>query len=170
MGKHPVRIGFALSLVLVLPGCVMLGVVGVGANEGESANPYFGRNAFGDRVLSASDSPETQPSSQLLEDWGEPSSRVEQADGSERWRYDGSLRWAGAVIVVVIIPIPLVIPTGWEHVEFTVRDGQVVHATSSGNAYAWGWACEWAPSFIHGGGWSAGTISEPLTRFANPFQ
>ena len=158
-----------LLALLSLPGCLMVGISTVGACEGETDNPEFAANDFIGRVVEDAHRTEPDSSARLLKEWGEPDSRDEEDDGSERWRYTGFLRGAG-VIVFVLLPIPLVVPTGLESVEFTVRDGLVVHAKSSANTMPWGMGCGWAPGFMHGGGFFAGTWSEPTDRFKNPFE
>jgi hypothetical protein len=146
-------------------------VSGVGERAGETENPYVAFQELSGRKLvspgRAGD--DAMSSSRLLEEWGEPDSRDECPDGSECWRYNGFVRWAG-VVVIVFVPIPLVVPTGLEHVDFTVRDDRVVRAHSSANHESWGWTCGWAPPFMHGGGFFAGSTGSRSDTFCNPFE
>ena len=64
-----------------------------------------------------------------FEPWGPPDEREQLEDGSEVCTYHAGLRWAGAVLFFWI-PLPLMIPVGWEHVSFTIRDGRIVSARS----------------------------------------
>jgi hypothetical protein len=161
----PLRM-LVLTLASIAPGCLF--ITGVGEREGNAENPYFGRRFKDEKVVSDARLQEPLASSKLFAEWGEPDDREVQADGSERWRYNGFLRGAGVFAFVLVLPIPLVIPTGLEHVDFTIRDGKVVHAHSSANSFRWGWGC--GISFVHGGGPFAGSISEPAVGFCNPFE
>ena len=65
----------------------------------------------------------------LKSNWGTPKS-VKAVSGSneELWTYQFKRQcWCG-VIPMVIIPIPLVVPTGTEKAVFLLRDGRVVSA------------------------------------------
>ena len=61
----------------------------------------------------------------LLDTWGEPDEKVHDSDSVERWTYDRRLRWNGLFAVVVIIPVPLIVPVGYESDTFLVKDGVV---------------------------------------------
>ena len=160
-----------LTVVLTCPGCLVIGVCGLGERAGDAENPRVALRGLDDQKLVSrgGTGDEAVASSFLLEKWGEPDSRKAQPDGSEVWRYNGFPRWAG-VVVMVIIPIPLVVPTGLEHVDFTVRDARVVRAHSSANHLSWGWGCGWAPPIVHGGGFFADSLGSANDTFCNPFE
>lgn len=54
----------------------------------------------------------------LAKYWGAPDEITHQDDGREVWEYKQGLRWNGAV-VAFIIPVPLILPVGNNHIEFT---------------------------------------------------
>ena len=59
--------------------------------------------------------------------WGKPSRISSAGDGSqdEVWAYKFDTIWSG-VVPIVLIPIPILLPTGRAQVLFYLRDGRVV--------------------------------------------
>jgi len=160
-----------LLLALACPGCIGLGLATVGGREGEADSPHFGRTGYGDRVVDRRDAgAEPIASALLLEQWGEPESRETQDDGSELWRYKGMPSCAGVVLIVLVLPIPLVIPTGREYVEFEVRDGTVVRAYSCANAMLRGGFFGYGTGVCGVHGWGGEWFALPAEGFSNPFE
>jgi hypothetical protein len=65
----------------------------------------------------------------LREKWGDPKSikHVATQPPQEIWTYTFGWTWGG-VIPCLIVPIPLVVPTGKEKVVFVLQNGRVVSA------------------------------------------
>lgn len=57
--------------------------------------------------------------------WGEPTDRTVDANGTTVWTYDNGLKWVGASPVVVL-PLPLFLPSGQEKVQFGIKEGRIV--------------------------------------------
>jgi hypothetical protein len=76
-------------------------------------------------------SPAAEPlsKSEVERIWGPPS-RIQRIDDSvERWIYRScDLRWAGAELLVLVLPIPLILPVGHEKVTLTMKDGRATFA------------------------------------------
>ena len=70
----------------------------------------------------------------LRASWGEPDVVERLDEGRERWRYRTGVRWHGIALLVVVVPVPLLIPTGRRHVDVFVEDGRL--ATVRGTAGA----------------------------------
>ncbi len=66
--------------------------------------------------------------------WGEPERVTPLGPGRERWRYATGLRWHGVALLVVVLPVPLLVPTGRHHVEVLVEDGRLVGARGTAGA------------------------------------
>lgn len=64
----------------------------------------------------------------VRKEWGTPD-RTETSAGVERWFYNRELRWSGA-IVLVIVPIPLVVPTGHYQTALDFSDEQLIYVHS----------------------------------------
>lgn len=141
-----------------------------GTSRGEVSNPYASVDWEGRKVISDWNRPEQMASAQLLEKWGEPDSRSESPEGIELWNYNAGLRWAGAYLLVVIIPLPLGVPVGRNHVTFLIQDELVVGARSSDTALGFSCGIYWATSSFHGGGFHAECGGEIADSFRNPFE
>ena len=169
---HDAALKLRLPLLLtlaMLPGCFGLGVGTFGTSAGEVTNPWASAWLDGPRILSKSSGREPLPSADLLGTWGEPDERRTLPDGTEEWTYSAGLRWAGGFVLLVILPIPLGIPVGREHVTFVVEDSLIVRARSATIEYGFRCGVFWAPSWFHGGGWSAECGGRVEDRFHNPF-
>ena len=62
----------------------------------------------------------------LISNWGEPSSRTVDSDGITVFTYSNGLRWVGAS-PVMILPLPLFIPSGKEEIIFGIKDGCILY-------------------------------------------
>ena len=160
----------SILICMTLSGCMALGVATFGSSHGEVNNPRAILAWDGSRVIPDWDCAEPMPSARLLEEWGEPDSRQHLPGGSEHWTYVAGLRWAGAVICVVVLPLPLVLPVGRENVTFVIENRLVVGAESNTTQYGAFCGVSWAPSIMHGGGWSAECESSIGDGFSNPFR
>ncbi len=58
-------------------------------------------------------------SRELLERWGAPDEISQESAGHQIWEYHFGLRWNG-LILGTFLPIPLVIPVGYEYMSFTI--------------------------------------------------
>ena len=105
-----------LALAVLLSGCV--GISYFGTTTIDEAHPA------GEEPFRPVRRPGMDTAEALLVRLGEPDERVQRADLREEWTYDEGLRWNGPVIFV-IIPIPLIIPVGYETSTYHLRDGVV---------------------------------------------
>ena len=85
--------------------------------------------------------------SQLKEAWGDPD-EIEVVGNVERWTYNTGRRWNGVWGFFIIVPVPLVIPTGHEKmvVEFS---GNRLQTAEAHYQVSQAWGC--APIPLHGG-------------------
>jgi len=114
-----------LPVFLLLQGCVG---VGVWSKEKTAiSNPTISDTVRLDGVTSGREG-SAFTAAWLQAHWGAPK-RVSpgSAAGEELWTYEFGQCWCG-VIPMVVIPIPLVLPTGSEKMVFLLRDGRVVSA------------------------------------------
>ena len=63
---------------------------------------------------------------------GEPD-RIETVESGERWHYREGLRWNGIALLVVVVPVPLLLPTGFEQAVVHLEDGRVVALEGTDN-------------------------------------
>lgn len=85
----------------------------------------------------------------LLKAWGPPDERLVEA-GQERWVYRDGLQWNGVFIFPgIIIPIPLVIPVGWNTFTIEFQEDMVSTIVTVVNEVKGGAACTFV--FTHGG-------------------
>jgi hypothetical protein len=120
------------KLISLLSGCLFLqGCVGVVVCSRETKtveNPTIMETPWVDGVMNGRSSTE-YTTGWLKANWGTPANvKVGSAGAEEVWTYTFKRQcWCG-VVPMVVIPIPLVVPTGAEKVVFKVREGRVVSA------------------------------------------
>ena len=61
----------------------------------------------------------------LRRTWGEPSSRITDETGTSVWTYNNGIKWVGGS-PVVLIPLPLFVPSGKEKILFGIKDGRIL--------------------------------------------
>lgn len=64
---------------------------------------------------------------------GEPDAIQSGPEGKERWVYRTGLRWHGAGLLLLVVPVPLLVPTGRNEATVHVRDGQVIAVRGRSN-------------------------------------
>jgi hypothetical protein len=118
----------ALTLCLLSQGCV--GVAIVKTRTATYQNPRVSNEA-GIYGLGQPDTSQTNSipytTTWLEEHWGKPKSIRHVGAGGldEVWVYKFDPLWIG-VVPIVLVPIPLLLPTEREQVQFVLRDGQVI--------------------------------------------
>lgn len=67
----------------------------------------------------------------LRESWGNPTrlKSISDEPKAELWTYEFDTIWGGVMPVLVVLPIPLRVPTGKEKIEFLLQEDRVVRAT-----------------------------------------
>jgi hypothetical protein len=127
-------LGCVLSLVLCLltEGCVGVDIASTRTKvvQNPVLSEYPSLNGFHFRDP-AHDTNIVFTSTWLKSHWGKPNSirhgGTENRD--EIWTYRYGLRWNG-VGFIVLIPVPLYVPTGLQQVVFVLRDDHVICATA----------------------------------------
>jgi len=85
----------------------------------------------------------------LVKAWGQPDEKLVE-HGRERWVYRDGLRWNGVFIFPgIIIPIPLVIPVGWNTFTIEFQEDMVSTIVTVVNEVKGGAACTFV--LVHGG-------------------
>lgn len=118
----------ALTLCLLTQGCV--GVAAVKTRTVTFQDPRVSDEAgvygLGQRDPSQINA-EPYTTTWLEEHWGKPKSIRHVGAGGldEVWVYKFDPLWNG-LVPIVLIPIPLILPTGREQVQFVVREGHVI--------------------------------------------
>ena len=117
--------------VLGCSGCIGLEILH--QDEVVIESPWVGsdRGLVHDRVHSLADwldpdEPLTD-SKELLDLWGPPN-EVREVDRGEIWAYQFDYRWSGLRLHILGLPVPLMVPVGYERIEFTIREGKVASA------------------------------------------
>ena len=64
--------------------------------------------------------------------YGLPTS-IETNGDAETWRYKGSLGWSG-IVPILVIPIPLIVPTGHRDTVLNFSNGKLVSVTNEGTS------------------------------------
>ncbi len=82
--------------------------------------------------------------------WGEPAEVEPLADGRERWRYPTGIRWHGIALLVVVVPVPLLIPTGRHHVDVFVQQGRIAKLRGTAGATVARAGCAFGIQFVIG--------------------
>jgi len=113
-----------LVITFSLPGC------GIGAaiigNQGTSIiNPVPSRQ--GKRL---DPRPAVDPwirTDDLIKTWGSPDKIIKIRNNVEKWEYRFGSRWNGIILEIIILPLPLILPVGYDYVEFTVENNWVTN-------------------------------------------
>ena len=121
-------VGLAL-LVGSLLGCA--GVVAVlrGSSEFHLEKPVFTSR----RTLSSGSRGLPATAERFLRDFGEPDDVIALGSRREMWRYRTSLRFHGVALLLVVVPLPLLIPTGFHNTYVDIEEGRVVQVRGSQN-------------------------------------
>lgn len=86
---------------------------------------------------------------ELLAAWGAPDEMILNGQG-ERWVYRTGLRWNGIVVFPgIILPLPFVIPVGWNTFTVEFQQDTVQNITAVLNEVQGGGACTFV--LVHGG-------------------
>jgi hypothetical protein len=112
-----------LALFFFIHGCV--GIAAKGNRSATVLNPNISKDKG--KLGSEQVSDNFVTSKELLEYWGKPD-KIEPVSNGEKWTYNFDLRWNGLIAIIVIIPIPLVFPVGYEYVSFTIENDNLVAA------------------------------------------
>lgn len=149
---HTLAAGF---LALSCSGCV--GLVVHGNEQHRAENPILSLERA--RYLGADGVPPIFPvptKSQVLAAWGQPD-RVETFGiGRERWIYRAGIRWNG-LVVFLLIPIPLLVPVGSDHLALEFAGDALVAAETLNNVPRAGGACGLIP--LHDLHFACGAVS-----------
>lgn len=130
------------ALAAVAPGCV--GLVGVVRGTG----PY----RIDAPLLSTPRGALPPTAEHLRRALGEPESVVRAGDDTERWRYRDGWRLHGVALLLGVVPVPLLLPTGFNHATVTLEQGRAVRVEGRANAT---WArvgCLWSTGLPFGDG------------------
>lgn len=120
------RIGCLIAVYsVVLQGCAFLGIAAVGNRSASIVNPNISVTKKCISENNAEVSPIT--SNELLTNWGEPNVKRDFGFDDQVWRYNFGRRWKG-VVIGLIIPIPLMVPVGYNYIEFHIHNDNAVSA------------------------------------------
>ena len=111
---------------LLLSGCVGLAVGSYGTfeNKREKFQLSDKRNKF--KVYSE---PTSYNKEQVLSLWGRPD-EVKQTGACETLIYHDGYTWSGIGAYVIILPVPLVVPSGYDETRIYLKDGRTVAAVT----------------------------------------
>jgi hypothetical protein len=122
---------FAL-LLLILAGGLLAGCGG---------NAFYGRRGSFDQ-FSLESKGHVQPvvtstnltEAKVKELWGQPDSTRTENNGMTVWRYRGDVAVRGAFLVLCLVPVPLIVPTGHDYVDIYFKEGVAVKVVTSDTA------------------------------------
>jgi hypothetical protein len=70
----------------------------------------------------------------LVGAFGEPNEIIALGPDRERWRYRTGLRFHGVAVLLIVIPLPLLVPTGVHDTYVEIEQGTVVQVRGSQNS------------------------------------
>ena len=73
-------------------------------------------------------------SERFLSAFGEPDEIIALGPDRERWRYRTGLRFHGVALLLIVVPLPLLVPTGVHDTYVEIERGIVVQVRGSHNA------------------------------------
>jgi hypothetical protein len=78
--------------------------------------------------------------------WGEPDERSQVDEKTERWEYRlDKFRWHGALLWILFITVPVLVPFGYDHSTLLIQEGQVVSGTNVRSGQKSGFFCGFFP-------------------------
>lgn len=160
---------FILIFAILNSGCAVVGIVRNSTRVIDNPPLTVERAKLNCDVLDNAATPPLPPISvtreQLEEAWGKPDDI--DVDGKvERWTYKSELRWNGLFALLVVVPVPLLIPTGHESMVVVISDGLVQRAEvhfQVDQEFGCGLV------FIHGGGWACSNGQPDYYSFRSAF-
>ncbi|MDD5138650.1 MAG: hypothetical protein PHY43_00135 [Verrucomicrobiales bacterium] len=134
---------------IVLSGCIGLAVGSYGKHERLDTSFALtqGKNNFGGSVPS-----EAYSEPEILSLWGEPD-RITTNKCCRVLSYRNDCSWSGVGAFVIIIPVPLLVPSGHYENRFYLKDGKCVGLVSEYGEVSQVYGFMWADN---GGGFVAG--------------
>lgn len=60
----------------------------------------------------------------IIKFWGNPK-KIYQENGNEYLAYNSNLAWRGLVLIIIVVPIPLVAPVGYNEIIFELRNEKI---------------------------------------------
>lgn len=120
------RILLIISAALTLSGCVGLAVGSYGTfeNKQEQFQLSDKRNEF-----KRFSEPKSYNKELVLTLWGQPD-EIKQTGACETLIYHDGYTWSGIGAFVLIVPIPLAVPSGYDETRIYLRDGKTVGSVS----------------------------------------
>ncbi len=113
----------ALIALLILQGCVGIGIRGNVTSVIE--NPAIGEKG----TLYLADSKSNRVTKESLRArWGEPDEISPIDRENQRWDYLFGHRWNGLGVLAVIVPLPLFLPVGREHIYFYFQNDEATRS------------------------------------------
>lgn len=116
-----------ILLTVFLHGCIGIGISWVGdVSSAPTQIPVLSNKKW---LFAHQGQPLS--SDYVVSQWGEPDHRKQIDGDGEVWEYHGnSLRWHGMGLAI-LLPLPLVIPFGYNYVTLVIQDGHVRSAVET---------------------------------------
>ncbi|MBS0370943.1 MAG: hypothetical protein JSS57_17305 [Proteobacteria bacterium] len=123
------RLLLLAALTPLLTACVGAGVI---SSQTETPKRATLAKSRGNIVLLAPNtSAPTTDKTAVRKGWGEPD-RIEPRGELERWIYNKDVAWTGVLLFAVIVPIPLLVPVGHDHLAIDFRNDVLVNIEARG--------------------------------------
>ena len=154
------RILTILLMSLWLSGCVGLAVGSYGTFE--TKQQAFQLTEQRNKIKTFSE-PKTYSKQQVLSLWGEPDS-IQQQGKCETLIYHDGYTWSGIGAFVLIVPVPLAIPSGYDETRIYLKNGETVGLVSEYGELTsmFGYMCG-----SNECGFNAGAVNKDQTREVN---
>ena len=138
-----------LMLPLFLSGCFGLAVGSYGRHErlDTSVSLAKGKNNYGESIHSGAYS-----ESEIINLWGEPD-EIATNDCCKVLSYHNGCSWSGVGAFLIVVPIPLLVPSGHYETRFYLKDGKCVGLVSEYGEVSQVYGFMWGDN---GGGFVAG--------------
>ncbi len=133
-------VGMAL-LVGSLFGCAGVMVIVRGSSDFQLEKPAFASQ----RTLSSNYPGLPATAEHFLRDFGEPDEVLALGPRREQWRYRTRLRFHGVALLLIVVPLPLFIPTGFHNTYVEIEQGIVVQVRGSQNSVLARFGCMFGP-------------------------
>ena len=123
-------VGLAFLLGVLSTGCVGIVAVVRGSSEFQLEQPVLvSRNLLSSHLRGL---PTTAERFRIA--FGEPDEIIALATDREQWRYRTGVRFHGVALLLIVIPLPLLVPTGFHNTYVEIEHGAVVRVRGSQNS------------------------------------
>lgn len=134
-----------LALLITLSSCI--GFIAHGRSTRQIEQPYLTQER---RSVKYPENNHSYTPTDVEQLWGAPDKKKTISPNTEAWVYNDNseLRWTGIILLAVLIPVPIMVPTGRDGTELYFERGRLESAVIKKYKYGYFFVCSPIPWFF----------------------